>query len=375
MMARLLYSAVQATGEKTQGFVDAASSAEALARLREQGLTDVVLHEDAATGGFHPELQGLEDAEQREMARLQVKFRSEPGLPAALAEVLKKSAWWLMASLVAAIYGIWASSAVWAVVGSFALALPIALLLWNWRHTHRYVAMIRAYALGDWGQVRSLAARMRAAHIARVPLMQFDIDVRLARLAAMSQPLDDALSALKPWRDRLRDRPGVFEGRIAGVRFAAGDFDGYLRDAKAAAAAAPGELSTTIDLAMALARCGDATSAEDVLAKVDRGSLPPFAGPFVLWAQGLIEQRKRDRRALESLTQAVRDFLGQSAQPAAWTALALCACDRAIVLSDAGNIDEARRDIERVWPVLKAHVPPPLMTTLEIADLVPKSSA
>lgn len=338
-------------------------------------MTEVMLHEDVVTGGRHPELQELDESAQRALARLEVKFRSSPGLPTAVAETARQNAWWLIGSLGMAIYGVWVSSTTWVVVGCLAVALPLAMLLWKWRHTHRYVSLLRAYSLGEWDQVRSLAARMNPEAIARVPLMQFDIDVRLARMAALTQPLDAALGLLEPWRARLHDHRGVLEGRLAGIRFAAGDFEGYLRESMAAASVAPGEVSPTIDLAMALVRNGNEAGAADVLAKLDRGPLPPVALAFAHWAQGLIEQRQRDPKALKSLTVAVHALLGMSAQPAIWTALALCACDRALVLFDAGRIDEARRDIERVWPVLKAHAPPPLMTALERANLLPTQSA
>lgn len=370
-MAKFLYSATAASGVTMRGFVDAPSSSDALRRLEAEGMKEVVLHNETTFSSEH--LVRLSDDSQREMARLQILFQSSPGLLSAMKETARQWSVWLGFCLLWAIYAMWSARVWWAAAALCATALPFAWLAWNWRHTGRYIRLVRAYALGDWQRVRTLAAQLRRAS-ARIPTMDFDLDVRLACIDARDTALPNVLARLEPWRNRLAADPGFYEGQIARVRLAAGDLQGVVKETTASQRARPADAVRLLDLALAHARFGDVAQAQVLFSGVQSAQLPPHAAGFLFWTRGLIERRQSDPKALTTLTAAVAEFLQCSVQPSVWTAIAVCTCDQAIALHAAGRIDEARRQINRVWPVLRVHAQPPLLVTLEVAGLAPEET-
>ncbi len=117
-----------------------------------------------------------------------------------------------------------------------------------------------------------------------------------------------------------------------------------------------------------------AFGATTLLAQTDAAVLPAREQALVLWARGLLHLRRREAAALDTLSQAVSTGLQRAADPATWPALALCACDHAVALHEAGHHEAARERIGQVWPVLEAHATVPLLRMLEADDLLPVRS-
>ena len=84
--------------------------------------------------------------------------------------------------------------------------------------------------------------------------------------------------------------------------------------------------------------------------------------------------RRREAAAQDALAQAVGAWLALAAEPAAWAPLALCACDHAVALHEAGHHEAARERVAQVWPVLEVHATLPLLRMLEADDLLPVRS-
>jgi hypothetical protein len=368
-MAQLLYSAKDGQGKAVQGFVDAGSVLEARQQLIAQGLTEVVMHQDTTVPTDPRSLAGLGPEQQRELARLSIATMRQPGLAPLLRHVAETNRWWLAVDLGLVAWGV-ARSNPWLMASGAALALfPFAMTAWQYRHGDRYNALLKAFATGDWKQVRALAQKLR--EVSRgVQNMEFDLDLRLAAIRARAGQLREALADVEPWRARVAT-PGTFENRVAAVYAAAGDRAGFVRLMAESHDKAPQEPARVLDHALAQARFGDVELAARLLRELDPALLPPHAQAFVAWTSGMVQLRQQQPGALDQLGQAVAEFLKLAAQPAAWPALAFCTCDHAIALAMAGRKDEACQQVAQVWPIVRAHADAPLLRLLQTEGLEP----
>lgn len=370
-MAKLLYSAHSADGQRTEGFVEAPSVQAALRQLQGQGLRDVRLHQDLSSPQDDAELQGLGDAQQRELARFKLQLMQAPGLRTVLAEVARRLRLWLIADAAVVGYGLWRPDG-WAVgLGLAAAALPFALTAWNFRHADRYQRFLRQFAVGNWDAVRVLARELRVVSRRR-PELDFDLDLRLAAIYARDRSLPEAMARLEPWRARWAAKPGYFEMRVAAVCVAAGDTAGYLDLMTRAHAQAPDDATRLVDHALAEARYGDADTAQALLDRLDERQLPAHGQGFATWLRGLLQLRQGSAEAEPTLSQAVGALLQLQAHPVTWPPLAMCTCDHAVALHRAGRDAEARQRIAQVWPILKVHAPVPLLRMLDADGLLPE---
>jgi hypothetical protein len=370
-VAHLLYSAKDREGKPVQGFVDAASVAAGREQLRARGLADVVMHQDTTVATDPKALEGLGPKELRELARISIAAMQQPGLGPVLKQTARVNIWWLLLDVGFIVWGVLSASP-WLIAGGAVLAvLPFALAAWQYRHGDRYNALLKAFAVGDWKQVERLVALLRPAS-RNVDQLPFDLDMRLAAIAARKGRLPEALASLEPWREKLALQPGLFEQRVAAIHYAGEDRAGYVRLMAEAHAMAPQEPSRTVDLALAEARFGDAGRAAELLAAVDVSLLPPYAGGFIAWIDGLAKLRLQQPGGLERLAEGVASFLRLApGQPAVWSSLAFCTCDHAKALSMAGRKDEARRELAEVWPILRAHGDRALLRLLKADGIAP----
>ena len=81
-MSHILYKARNGAGEEVASFVDAATSQEAVARLKAAGLVDIELYESPDVANRHVERAFLSKSEAAQMAAFNLRVRSKPG-PAA----------------------------------------------------------------------------------------------------------------------------------------------------------------------------------------------------------------------------------------------------------------------------------------------------
>lgn len=372
-MAKILYSAVTVEGSKTEGFVDAPTAQAAREQLHQQGLRDVVLHQEVAMAQDPAELAGLSDKQAQELARFNLRLRENPGLSTALAETARRSKWWLLGdALIIAVawqMGLYSTVA----VGLLAAAAPFALTTWGWRRVDSYQQLLREHAVGNTQAVQALATQLRPVS-RRSAALDFDLDVRLASLTARAGDLAGALQTLDAWPARLADQPGLYEARVSTVHIAAGDAEGFVHLMGQAYERSGGDPSRGLDYALAQARFGDAGKAQALLDGIDTSLLPPLAEGFLHWAHGLLLARRGDAQAVQPLGQAVAELLQMANQPAIWTVLAICSADHALALARNGNQDRARQQVASVWPVLRAHANPALLQALQAQGLLPEST-
>jgi tetratricopeptide (TPR) repeat protein len=369
-MPKLLYSATGADGKPTEGIVDAATVQDARQRLEGQGLSGVVMYSAPGYAIDEAEVAGLGDAELRQLAKLRLTVMARPGLVPALLELARVQLPWLAVAAAVAVYGAYSDSPSWVWIGIAAGVLPFAVLLWNWRHVGRHNQMLKAFAVGQWAEVRRLC-KLLMTRRANTPVMNFEFVLRQAYCDVRERTLDKALARVQPWSERLADQPGLFEMRISVLYHAAGDWPNFIRMHEESLVPLPGDPSRTLDLALAHARHGDVDRAAELLAGLDKSLLPPWGAGFVHWAEGLVQLRRQQPQALATLGLAVTEFLKLAAQPMVWTALGFATQDHALALKAAGRADEARQALAQVWPIVKAHAQPALLYVLETEGLAP----
>lgn len=370
-MAQVLYSAKDRQGKPVSGFAQAESVRQAREQLLNAGMTEIVLHADPAVGGIDANtLEGLSPAQMRELARLSIAALRKPGLQQVLRDVVLMNRWWLLVDAGFFVWG-WVIASPWLMATGIVLAIfPFVLALWNYRHGGRYNALLRAFAVGDRARIRELTEKLRPMS-ARVEQMGLDLDMRLAWIAAREGRLQEALASVEHWREPLMAKPGLFEQRVAMLYYAAGDRQGCVRLMEEAHAAAPDEPSRALDLALVHARFGDPVRARAVLDRIDTSLLPSYAAGFVGWTSGMILLRQQQPGALDQMSQGLTAFLALAANPAVWTSLAACTCDHAVALLQAGRKEQAREQLAKVWPIVKAHADPALMRMLQADGLAP----
>lgn len=373
-MPKLLYSATGADGQPTEGIVDADTVQSARQQLEAQGLRAVVLYNAPGYAIDDAEIAGLGDRDLRELAKLRLAVLARPGPVAALFEMVRRQIAWLLLASAVALYGAYADKPVWAWVGIVAMLLPFAILLWQWRHVGRHNQMLKAFALGRWAEVRRLC-KLLLARRANSPGIGFEFVLRQAYCDVRERTLQQALARVQPWREKLADQPGLFEMRIATLYHAAGDWPNFIAMHEASLVPLPGDPSRTLDLALAHARHGDVDRAAELFASLDPSLLPPWGAGFIHWTEGLIQFRRKQPQAGNTLGLAVAEFLKLSNQPMVWTALALATADHAIALKDAGLGAEARQAMAQVWPIVKAHAHPAQLRMYETEGLVPAMPA
>lgn len=373
-MTKILYTAKSADGQPVAAFIDAATVAEAKQKLEESGLQDVVFLQAPQTAALSQEIIPDDPQQEKEYAALRARIQEKPGLATAVQIVARRFRNFLLVLSTLFGFAIWSRNPYIAVAALVGLAAPFVLLLWNRRHLDRYKSLLRANAWGEWDQVKRLAAQLRSAPGLSQSL-QFDLDVRLAQIQARDGDIAGAVSSLEKWRDADAKAPGLFESRIASVHSAGADYPGYIRMMERAAELSQNDPSRLVDVALANARFGSAAKAQAALALVDTSLLPPVAGSFLTWIEGLLHLRSGAHdAAIDSLRESVAAFRQHALKsPAGWVAFALAAAHCALAEVRSGKAAQAKQTLGGLTHIVSAHADPSLLRMLrsELPELFP----
>ena len=367
-VSRILYRAKTSRGQEVADFVEASSAAEAMNKLVAMGLKDVVLMQSPDIAAFNVALPGITPQQH---ARLRAEFMAKPGLATALRGVIRINAPILFIGAAGLAWGAWRHFPVTATLGAAVLLFPFVAFFWKRRYLDRYQALQKAYARGQWDEVRRLAAMLRSA--TNNPLLPWDLDVRLACIEARQEHLQAAVASLDPWKSKLATTaPGMFEARLASVYFAAGDYVEHLRLMEAAAELGGQDPTRMVDVALANAKFGDADKAAKILATLDMKLLPPIALKFIALVNGVLRLRAGEPgQAVPDLQAAAEGFLEMALQhQAAWVGLAISSGYYAVALARCGKQSEARQVVAPVLPILFVHGEKPLLDMLQKDVLV-----
>lgn len=361
-MPRMPYRAIDSTGQPIEDVVDADTAQDALSALRERGLTQIELQQDAATTVM-PDGEAFRGTDPAEITRIERAMQRDAGLWAVWRQVLRGARWWLGFALLLLGYGLFASNGFLTILGAAMLVLPFMLSGLSYRHAARYEAFLRAFAFGRREEMQRLSALLVQA--IKDPGMRFDLAMRRAEFIAREQGIASALAQVEPFRQAMEQRsPALFPARVATLHLAAGDPSGFVRQMREAWELSGQEAGRAMDAALAEARCGDAARAHELLGSIDETELAPMSRIFRDWIVGLLSERDNaDGRA--ALSRAVEGFTAHARMPAVWSALAACTCDYALALARHGDLAHGDALTRAVWPVAGVHLDAATRTRIE----------
>lgn len=364
MLKKIIYSAKDSQGNDRHGYVDAHSNADALEQLAADGLSGVILHDDAAYAIARDDLLNVGEDERARLARFELKIRQRgSNVSDFLLLVVRTNKYLILTGLAVLVWGAVSGSVMAMSIGLVvALSMP-ALSLWNYRTVSAYDRLQRTCALGEWDQARRCIGILRPRMTQ--PEMAFDLDVREACMVARENGLQEALLIVEKWKDVfVSTSPGLYESRISVIYHVAGDYQGFLDTMREGCLQSVGSSSMLTDLALAEARLGDADKAAMLLARIRHEELPPHALPFVLWVQGLVACRRNEADAVGYLSAAVSSMLEFGENPAVWTSLAMCSGAYASALLASGDSEKAGLVVKDVWKILQHYADAPLLDQL-----------
>jgi len=374
-MAKILYRANLPGGQPQAGYVEAETEKEAVAVLKARGCTAIGLYELAPMAKLHSERKKYDATADKVMATYETAMWEAPGWKP-LTKMFWGLFWWVFLTGALLI-----ASAAWSLAAVVAAGL-LALLGWMvlaFRADMKFRRLFELAAIGDWAAVQQLGERLCKTRALRKPTpaalnVLFAVEIKIAQAEiAQAGPahLPAVLQRLQKWQN-THPVPGLYEGQLAFLHHRAGDYPAFVALMRTANAAAPGIVMLT-DWALAEARLGDAAQAARLLEELDPEILPVYGRPFHPWIAGLIALRQnRSADALAHLQAAVDGFLAFGKNPLTWTWFALCSGACALALADAGKNGEAKKLVQRVWPILKVHGDQPLLVMLGHAGLVEK---
>jgi hypothetical protein len=371
-MANILYTAINSKGKQVHGFVEASTAKQAVSNLESRGYARVQLHQETAISQHADELNGLNDSQRSALAKFKLKAMSKVGLLEVWIEVARREKWLLLICIGMFCVCLWSYNLIWASVLVIVALISFGWSFWQFRHVERYRKLMALFALGKWDEFALLSPKLYSLPVTD-PLLQFDIDVRLASIKARRGMLNEALNDLAKWPPRLADKRGLFEAHVASVYGAAGDRENRMRLTKLAYEASGGEPARALDCALLEARYGDDKTAQRILKSIDRSLLPSHAGGFVLWVEGVIQLRQNVGAAEKTIASAITKFMGHIHSPAYWITVSHTVADYAFALEKNKNLPEAQKQIAQVWPVLRAHADDTLLAQMKDANLLLKT--
>lgn len=368
-MPFFLFEAVDAAGNPVADAVDAATAQDAHARLVMTGHRDIRLLSDQTTAAMHADLGAMSPEDRQRMAAARVRQMHARSLWrshwAALMDLVRPSRYALAAAAVLAVYQAWHGHWLSAIPLALYVCHPLLGLLWSLFRLDSYRQLQTAMVHGRWTESLRLIARLRRQGKPRALIM--DLDFREAQVRIrLGDPVGRHLDYLARWKSELPREPGLFDSRLAGVYLAIGDYEKYREAARTSLAAAPGDASRLIELAMAEARFGSLAEARKLLERVDVKVVTGLAGTYRQWVEAVIALNSGESAKAEVLlalcaTQ-VAELVRRLPMAEAWQAM--LAGQHSLALARLGRREEAARIPAAVWPLLQLHADPAFLALL-----------
>lgn len=346
---RYLYEAVQADGTATSGSLIATSSADAKQQARGMGLQSVrILLEPVSS---EPPTADLLDPAAAAAA---VRAARE-GLLVSVLRALRANAW------------IWVPPAAWltwelhdgqptgwrtGLAGVYALA-ALAALVFLIGPMVIYNQLLRARLAARWRVAAVwLALLRRVSRFSGMSRMQLALEQ--AKVLAGQGRLQEALKTWQALASTMAD--AEFHSGLAQIHDVAGDYPRMVEAQRAALIGSPTKDLATVDLALSLARFGDADEAQDLLATVQLHNLSEIAAAGYRIANGVLLARQGQHgQALRQYAQAVTDLEGFKSNPLIVAMIAQTNAFAAISFRRLGQADRAAQLWQHVWPILRVH--------------------
>jgi len=346
---RYLYEAVQADGTAASGSLIATSSADAKQQARAMGLQEVRILVEPVSA--EPPTADLLDPAAAAAA---VRAARE-GLLISVLRALRANAWiwvppavWVAWEILAGRPPGWSTgvAVIYALAALAALVFLIGpMVIYNQLLRARLVARWRTAAV--W-----LALLRRVSRFSGLTRMQLELEQ--AKILAGQGRLQEAMKTWKGIASTMAD--AEFHSGLAQIYDVAGEHPRMVDAQRAALLGSPTKDLATVDLALSLARFGDADEAQDLLATVQLHNLSEIAAAGYRIAHGVLLARQgQQAQALRQYAQAVSDLEGFKSNPLIVAMIAQTNAFAAISFKRLGQADRAAQLWQHVWPILRVH--------------------
>jgi tetratricopeptide (TPR) repeat protein len=363
-MGKVLYTAVNHQGKEKSGFIDVQSNKEALSKLKNLGLENIVLHGDAAIGVQREDLNWISEKRLNDIATYEVQQQKGLNFFSYLGEVFKSSIPTTLIGGAIFYYG-YSDSPIWMAAGVIVASFVPFFSLYSYSTMNDFNNLLKASAFGEWERVQELSKVLKSKNN-NIDLT-IEADTREAAIFAYKKDMDSAINFILPHREYLsKTTPGMFESKLASLYHMAGKYDKYIENMKKAYEVSK-QNSLRCDWAMAEARLGNLEVARGLIKEIEIESLPSYGMPLMYYTKGVVAYRKGELEyAYEQLSLAYNGFLEYSKNPAVWSALAIIVGMFAIVIHDLnGEQDGSYLLSEAMVDIIKVQADKPLIVELD----------
>jgi tetratricopeptide (TPR) repeat protein len=345
---RFLYEAVGPDDRATSGALIATSSADALQQAAKMGLREVriVLEPNPVDATI--------DLLDPESAAIAVRATRE-GILVAVLRALRSNAWIWAPPLAWLAWLLWRGEPFdwvgWVAVlyaGAAAAALVFLigpLVLYN--------QVLRARATARWNVAAICLALVKRLSVFG-GITRNQLLLEKAKILAGQGQLERALELWQGLQSALPE--AEYHSGRSQVFDTAGEHERMIEAQRAAIVDSPLKDMATVDLALSLARWGNAQEAESMLARVKQRDLSEMAQAGYQIARGILLAREgRHDVALRQYAQAIGQLEGYRGNPLILALIAEINAYAAISFKRLGQADRAAQLWQHVWPLLKVH--------------------
>ncbi|MDX1569971.1 MAG: hypothetical protein R3200_05750 [Xanthomonadales bacterium] len=344
-----VYEATDPDGRTVRGAVTATSAGDAKGQLEKLGLERSVLLLEPTPGS------GSDHLLDPETAALAAKVSRESMARSLVRALL--SNWWIWAPPALLLgwtirEGLplgWADYLVilYAIGALLALIFLVApMVLYNELLRARTSGRLRTAG----GCLRLLRALDRFGNLPESALLMDE-----AKILAAGGEVEGAVEL---WQRNRADLDDVeYLTGLAQIHDAAGDHEMLIKTQRAALAAAPGNETFALDLAISLSRFGPAyDEAEELIQPINPGDLSELALAGYQFVRGLIASgRELDEQALAHFSRAIEQVEQFRGNPLVLSFISEINAFAAISLKRMGDTQRAEALWKEVWPMLKVH--------------------
>lgn len=302
-MPVFLISGNNENGKRETRRVEADHSQDAVRECEEQGLRDIVLHNDDAyavtTELFGPQPQVDENLTAADMVELQYLTNFQLFL-----FYLRKSYWqlrWLISIFIGISVFRWnrdsgAGVSDYIMLGF--LLLPIPVCFWNAYYSlgRKYDRLMHEFSWGNWEEVLDQVDRLRG----KIP--DFELAARAAVALAALDRFNEALEMMEPYEESDEIPRWMYLGRLSELYEVTGDYDKVIECMRQAYEIAPDNPTVIIDYAYALTKTDrDSPLAAELIAEAEEMHLNDLVALLLKYFKGVLELNFRNYRAAEAL--------------------------------------------------------------------------
>lgn len=341
-----LYEATGSDGRRVAARVEAASTAEARAKLEREGHIDILFHTDEFDGDDPLRDLGIDVRGEDEVAARRGGGLWGPMLRAH-AKTLGPLLAWNILSFVGDRpfgWGDWLGFVLTALYAAFLAVLVVPAYLFN--------GILAAQLWGRWRESLRLHAVLQRWPLLATPKHQFALFAAKAHAALGER--ERAFAIIDRWRDAIPEHTWLAYRQS--VHYLLREHDEMFAAIDRMAELLPDSALPQVELAMQTARFGrDPARAHAALARIDTLEKTPLVSAGALYARGLLALRGGDARAALALLlethEAVR-AVGENPQMRGWLAEVQAYTAAAMML--LGRRAEGDRHYRAVLPLLRA---------------------